>query len=361
MSRTGKRLLIGGGVVFVACAGFVGWLMANAGQFRSIEAAGNVACTPVGGVVGAEDIVADVARQQAFVSVDDRRATMAGAPVRGRIALLDLTRTPPVPRDVTPPVPGAFHPHGISLWTDPATGARSLFVVNHMEGGVPTAGMTRVEIFGIAEDGSLDHRGGVIGGEMNSPNDVLAVGPNSFYFSNDHGSETYLGFMLESFLMLPRANVVYYDGKEFRRVADGIAFANGLGLSPDGRLLHVAETTGFAVRTYHRDPDSGRLDLAWTTSAPNGVDNIDMMPDGSMLIAGHPHLLDFLAHTADAAELSPSEVIRVVPGEGSSAVETLLTDPGELISGASVAAHAGPGRFLVGSVFEEKLLDCRQQ
>ncbi|MDD3446805.1 MAG: SMP-30/gluconolactonase/LRE family protein [Zavarzinia sp.] len=361
MSKGGKRLLLGGGAVFLACAAFVGWMMAAAGQFRTIEAAGNVTCDVITGMIGAEDIVVDLAHGRAFVSSDDRRATLAGQPVRGRIYALDLTQTPPVPRDVTPPVPEAFHPHGISLFTDPETGAQTLFVVNHIEGGVPRAGISRAEMFSVAEDGSLGHRGGVIGAAMASPNDILAVGPNQFYASNDHGSETAAGLLLETLFMLPRANVVYYDGKEFRTVAEGISFANGLGLSPDGQFLHVAETTGFAVRTYRRDAASGALDLLWTTPVANGVDNIDMAPDGRLYVAGHPHLLDFLAHTADPASPSPSEVVRLTPGGDGLMVETLLTAPGTILSGASVAAYAGPGRFLVGAVYEEKVLDCRER
>ncbi|PWR21778.1 strictosidine synthase family protein [Zavarzinia compransoris] len=359
MAHWGKRLVITGAVVFVACAGAVGAAMYSANQFRSVEAAGNVACAAVTGVVGAEDIVVDLGRNRAFVSIDDRRAAMAGRPVRGRIAMIDLAAPSLAPVDITPAQPETFHPHGISLWTDPATGERSLFVVNHIQGGLNEIGISRVEIFGIAEDGRLTPRGGVIGAEMNSPNDVLAVGPNQFYASNDHGSTTGLGILLENYLQLPRATVVYYDGKGFTRVADGIRFANGLGLSPDGRQFYVAETTGFAVRTYDRNPDSGRLTLRASTPVDNGVDNIDMAPDGSLWIAGHPRLLDFVAHAGDAAKPAPSEVVRLSPGPGGLAVETVMTDPGQLISAASVAAYAGPGRFLVGAVFDEKLLDCR--
>lgn len=361
MNAWGKRLVITGAVIFVVCAGGVGLLMQKAGQFRSIEARGDVQCTAIGGVVGAEDIAVDLARGQAFISIDDRRALMAGQPVRGRIALLDLSAAQPVPVDITPPAPEVLHPHGISLWIDPVTKARSLFVVNHVEGGLNAIGVSRVEIFDVADDGKLSHRAGVLDPEMNSPNDVLAVGPDRFYASNDHGSRTSLGLMAENYLQLPRANVVYFDGKALRVVADGIRFANGLGLSADGSRLYVAETTGFAVRTYARDAASGALRLLSSTPVPNGVDNIDMAPDGSLWIAGHPHLLDFVAHAGDASKLSPSEVLRLTPQGDGLAVETVLTDPGNLISASSVAAVAGPKRFLVGAVFEEKILDCRQR
>lgn len=353
MGRWGKRLLVTGAVVFVTCAGFALYLLSNTGQFRSIESVGNTNCQVVTGVVGAEDMLIDGNR--VFVSIDDRRASMAGRPVRGRIALLDLTQNRLVPVDITGDQPVDFHPHGISLWRDPATGETTLFVINHFE-----FGGSRVELFTVEADGKLSHQGGIVSAEMNSPNDLVAVGPNRFYVTNDHGSTTPLGTTLENYLQLPRANVVYFDGSNFRRVVEGLTFANGINVTPDGRRLYLAEVTGFAVSTFDRDIDSGRLTLVDRTPVPSGPDNIEIAADGSLWIGAHPHLLDFVTHAQDATALSPSEVLRLVPQGDGLTVETVLTDPGDLLSGSSVAVDAGNGRFLVGSVFEEKLLDCRR-
>ncbi|WP_147385747.1 strictosidine synthase family protein [Oleomonas cavernae] len=356
MGKWGKRLIAMGAVVFVACAGFALWVFSQAGQFRTITAAGNVQCQAVTGVVGAEDIVIDGPGKRAFVSVDDRRAAMAGRPVRGRIALLDLTQDRLVPVDITGDQPVDFHPHGISLWRDPASGEVTLFVINHFE-----FGGSRIELFTVGADGKLAHQGGVVSAELNSPNDLVAVGPARFYAANDHGSTTPLGITLENYLQLPRANIVYFDGSGFRKVAEGLKYANGINVSPDGKQLYVAETTGFAATAYARDIDGGSLTFLSRTPLANGADNIDTAPDGSLWIAGHPHLLDFVAHAEDAGKPSPSEVVRLVPQGNGFTVETVLTDPGELLSGSSVATDAGGGRFLVGSVFEEKLLDCRRR
>ncbi len=356
MSKWGRRLVGTGAVVFVACAGFALYVYSNAGQFRTITAAGNVQCDTVTGVVGAEDILVDAPAKRAFVSVDDRRATMAGKPVRGRIAMVDLTRDKLVPVDVTGDQPVDFHPHGLSLWRDPASGEVTLFVINHFE-----FGGSRIELFTVAADGKLSHQGGLVSAEVNSPNDLVAVGPTRFYVTNDHGSTTGLGIALENYLQLPRANVVYFDGSNFRKVAEGLQYANGINVSPDGSRLYVAEVTGFAISTYARNPDSGSLTFASRTSLPSGPDNIDMGADGSLWIGGHPHLLDFVAHAEDPANHSPSEVLRLTPQGDGFAVETVLTDPGELLSGSSVAADAGGGRFLVGGVFDEKLLDCHRR
>ncbi|MFA5119557.1 SMP-30/gluconolactonase/LRE family protein [Zavarzinia sp.] len=357
MNKWGRRLVISGAIFFAVCAGAVAYVYVKAGQFRGIENAGQVTCRAIGGVVGAEDIAIDPAHKRAFVSVDDRRATMAGRAVRGRIALLDLTAEPPVAVEVSPAQPETLHPHGISLWTDPASGEQTLFVVNHLDSGI-----SRVELFTVGADGKLAHKGGIIGAELLSPNDIVGVGPNRFYATNDHGSTTGLGRLAEDYLQLPRADIVYFDGTRFRRVAEGLQYANGINVSADGKRLYATETTGFDVVAYARDPDSGGLSLLGRTSLPNGPDNIDMGADGSLWIAGHPHLLDFVEHAGDPAKPSPSEVLRLIPAaDGTLAIETVLTDKGEMLSGSSVAADAGGGRFLVGSVFEEKILDCRRR
>ncbi len=76
-----------------------------------------------------------------------------------------------------------------------------------------------------------------------SVNDIVAVGVESFYATNDHAfpidhsiHNKALNFLV-LFLGLPWCNVVYYSPKEVRVVADGFLFSNGINISPDKRLL----------------------------------------------------------------------------------------------------------------------------
>ena len=68
-------------------------------------------------------------------------------------------------------------------------------------------------MFDLSESG-LVHRRTLADPLLVSPNDVLAVGPDQLYVTNDHGSEGGIARMLEDYLRLPNANVLYFDGEE---------------------------------------------------------------------------------------------------------------------------------------------------
>src|SRR6185437_14190447 len=52
---------------------------------------------------------------------------------------------------------------------------------------------------------------------------IAAVDRERFYIANDHGSTTALGRALDDYLVLPRANLLYFDGTVFRAVAQHMA------------------------------------------------------------------------------------------------------------------------------------------
>jgi arylesterase/paraoxonase len=105
----------------------------------------------------------------------------------------------------------------------------------------------------------LVHRRSVSGTLMHSPNDVLPVGPAAFYVTNDHGNSTVLGRMAEEYLQLARSYVLYYDGKNFRKVAEALSYANGINISPDRRTVYVAATVGQKIYMYDRNQNTGNL------------------------------------------------------------------------------------------------------
>ena len=66
-----------------------------------------------------------------------------------------------------------------------------------------------------------------------SVNDIIAVGPEHFYATNDHYfSDPFLKY-LETYLNLHWTNVVYYSPNEVKVVAEGFDSANGINISPD--------------------------------------------------------------------------------------------------------------------------------
>jgi arylesterase/paraoxonase len=216
-----------------------------------------------------------------------------------------------------------------------------------------------VEIFEIA-DSALVHRESIAGSLLLSPNDLVAVGPRSFYATNDHGSRSEFGRLLEDYLRLPRANVVYFDGSRFSVAADGLRYANGINVSPDGFTLYVAATTDFGVHVYSRDPLSGLLTKISTITTKTAVDNIEIDGDGNLWVTAHPKLLTFVKHSKDARRRSPSQILKITPTGASYQIDEIFLDDGRWISGSSVGA-VFKNKRLIGSVFEPHILLCEFQ
>lgn len=349
--------LVFGVIALIALGLFVNSIVRATGAYRDLAYQYDGTCLKIDGLVGAEDIQIDHATGIAFVSNQDRRKYQAGTPEPGYIAVLDMKQ--PRPEAVRIGTGGieAFYPHGISLFRMDNGGLR-LFVISHVPDEVD-----RVEIFDVVDGPEglpqLVHVRTVTDPLLLSPNDLVAVGPEAFYYSNDHGSETDLGRTLEDALRLPRSNVGYFDGTAARIVADHMRYANGVNVSADGKTLYAAEITGRQVRIFNRDPASDDLELHDVVPLNTLPDNIDIAQDGSLWIGAHPKIIDFVSHAKDETAHSPSEVIRLIPdptGTGGTAELVYLQDGAE-ISGSSVAAAYG-SRFLIGAVFDPHILMC---
>jgi arylesterase/paraoxonase len=349
------------GLVLALVLGYLIYIFIAAGQLRPVEPHFDGDCTAVGGLVGAEDITFQPSGRLAYISSDDRRATIAGKPRPGAIFGYYLDGPGPGRLvNLTPSPPPRFHPHGISLVAAPDEPDR-LLVVNHPGASLYNerrgAGPAHtVELFEL-QGGRLVHRRTFSGAALVSPNDVAAVAADRFYVTNDHGSTTLRGHKLEDYLRLRRSNVVYFDGQAFSVVARDLRFANGVALGRDGTSLFVAATTDSEVVHYHRLPD-GRLRLRRRIALDTGPDNIEVDAEGNLWIGAHPRLLTFLSHASDATRRAPSEVVKLVPDRSRGyRVEQVLMSRGEDLSASSVAARHG-SRLLLGAVFDPRFLDC---
>jgi len=346
-----------------AIVAYIGYIYVLAGELKSIDPHFAGSCRQVEGVVGPEDIAIAPGSTIAYISADDRRASLAGRPVPGAIFTYDLADPRAVPTNATPQADASFHPHGIGTWVAP-DGRMLLFVVNHP--GASLFGETMgpgpahtIEVFERTADGKLAHKRRIAGDELISPNDIAPVGEDRFYVTNDHGSSSGLGRKLEEYLRLPRANVLYYDGKRFVEVADDLRYANGIAVSADGAKLFVATITSFAVSVFDRDAATGALTPAEEIDVGTGPDNIEIDAAGDLWIGAHPQLLTFASYAKDPTVLSPSQVLRVTRGrDGRFEVTEMFLSRGDDLSGSSVAAWRD-GRLLIGSVFDRHFLDCR--
>ena len=351
--RLWKRIALSTSViVVVGAAALVGHTLIMGGMFAEVTSGFNGACRTVDGVVGAEDLQIDRKDGLVFISASDRRANPPSK--LDGIYTLKLGDPTAVPVRLAG-TPGDFHPHGISLFRA-ADGSLTLMAVNHL-----SAAHSAIDIFTVTlEDGvaKLSEIGDIESDKLISPNDVVAVGKDQFYVTNDHGSRTPFGVTLENYLMLPRADVLYFDGSVFKEAANNLVFANGIAVSNDGNHLYVAETTAHRIQTFTRDLFSGKLTQEATLTLPSGPDNIDIDEKGDLWVAGHTKLFGVVAYASDPSKPSPSEIFRlpVKNGEPQEA-RRVYADLGQQIGAASVGAVAG-GHLFIGSIFDPKILDC---
>ncbi|HDZ07469.1 strictosidine synthase family protein [Pseudohongiella sp.] len=358
-----RKLLLVFGAVCAVAGVYVLYLVNDAGEFRTLVDQQYGQCRQVPGMPGSEDITIHPDGRFAYISSDDRRAMISGNPAPGAIFRYDLEAASAVPVNLTPDADLNFRPHGISLYVG-ADGRETLFVVNHpgeslfgAPEGEESGPLHTIEVFDVVGS-SLIHRQTHADERMISPNDVVGVDHERFYFTNDHGSGPGAMRQLEDYLRLPLANVVYYDGDSFQEALDGLSFANGINVSTDGAQLYVAEVSRNRIRVYQRDPASGTLTHQQGIDVGFGADNIEVDPaTGDLWLGGHPRLLTFVRHSTDANVNSPSQVVRVRPGTSGYTVSTVFMDTGELISGSSVGAWHSD-RLLIGSVFEDHIVDC---
>ncbi len=329
--------------IAMVLAGVAGLRLRAFNQFSDLKPVALASCAPVRGIAGPEDIEVDQAHGRAFISSLDRRTEGA----RGAILVFDVTD--PLSesgfRDRTGGVPEAFRPYGLNYYEDGEV--RRLFVVNE-------AGPS-IEVYDVAENGDLTHLETFAERRLNSPNNIVAVGPRQFYVSNDvrpgrRSRIADLHFLMQS----DSGDIFYVDGAVWRHAAEGLRFANGLALSPDGSKLYAAETSGKALKIYDRDAASGTLSLNQTVRLKASPDNINVDAGGAVWIGALPKPLATPRLLRDATAIAPSEIIRLDP-DGS--LTTVYRNDGEEQSAATVAAPVR-NKLLIGALYAEQFLLC---
>ncbi len=339
-------------IAILRCA----WMIITvAGIFSPIEPLLVEQCTRMNIAPGTEDIVIDHKSGIVFVGAGDRRNWYADessqnpSQERNGIYAFD-PKIPGSLKLVSPPNMKNFLPHGIDLWHG-ENGERRLFVVNHAGGR-----REHVEIFDIDTDHMLKLIKTVSFDAMHSPNDVVAVGPEQFYATNDRGYDQGIMSVAELYLGLPLSSAVYYDGEQGRLVKKRLTYANGINKSPDGQTIYIAEFLRRSITAYQRDFSTGELKHIKRYKIKTGPDNIDVDSEGNLWTAGHSQALKFQKHAEDATKISPSHVIKIDPKTGHSE-NVMISIAGE-INASSVGA-ADRGHLYVGAVFDGHILDCR--
>ncbi|KAJ7385863.1 Serum paraoxonase/arylesterase 1 [Desmophyllum pertusum] len=253
-----------------------------------------------------------------------------------------------------------FNPHGISVYRDSSSGTVSLFVVNHR----PDA--QAIEIFDFERDThSLLHRRSVVDELIWSPNDLHAVGPDSFYVTNDnffHFDNTLL-CNLQRFILhfWFHANIVFFDGFKSIEAIGGV-HPNGITMDKDEKFVFASSSLGLSVAIYRRRQDN-TLEASQMIKVGSLVDNINVDPvTGNLWVAGISKALDLTAHSQNLSHPSASQILTVQLGKPSTSgtafpdqkVREVYKNDGLELTGAT-SAIVYKDRLLIGSLFSNML------
>ncbi len=329
---------------------YVLYILYTTGSFREIENkfAGEVMMKVP--IVGAEDMQLSMEDQFMIISSDDRAGRRDGKPQQGGLYLLDLKNPLAAPRLLTNKnnVSTPFYPHGISMIKIDSAKYK-IYAINH-----PDEKVHMIESC-ILENGVLLEDSIYVDEKIFSPNDIVAIDENRFYFTNDHGYQGGYGKLAEDYIGLKASNVIYYDGENYREVASGIAYANGINYDPVKALLFVASPRDFLVKVFKTEAN-GNLTFIENIDCGTGVDNIEFGEDGKLWIGCHPDLVHFGEYAKGNKDISPSEIITIdYRGKGDYTLEQIYMDDGTKMSGSTVAPTYEDLIF-VGNVMDKHFL-----
>lgn len=346
-----RKLIIGGIILVVLISARVIYFLWDAGQFKILEPHFAGTCTPVYGLMGAEDITIHPITGVAYISAYNRRATMTGRETESGIYTYDLKADNPKLVPLITKTSGEFRPHGISLFVG-KNGQDKIFVINHAQE------KHTIEIFDLV-GGRSTFKQSIENSIIVSPNDLVAVGQDSFYVTNDHKHRGGKMGMLEDYLQLKWSNVIFCKGMDCSVAVSDFSYANGINVSHDQKTLYLSTTTQQTLFVYNRNRNTNKLTFKKEIDTGTGLDNIEIDSLGNIWIGAHPQILKFVTHAKDKNQLSPSQILRFsISPQNKVKREEIYLNLGDEISGSSVGA-ASANRLLIGSVFEPKILDCK--
>lgn len=341
--RTFKRIFL---LLFILILIFVAYTLISTGFFRTVEREFGGKVLAKIAIKGAEDIMVSRTDSFALISATNRLKIPSEEEETGGLFLLDLKTNDFTPIPLASGFDLPFAPHGISFFKKDSS--YRVMAINHTNQG------HSIEVFELI-DQDLKHIKTMKDPAMVSPNDIVMLGEERFYFTNDHGYTKGFGKLVEEYGGFGFSNVVYFDGNDYKEVAGGIAYANGINYDKDRSLLYVASPRGFLVNVYTVNQD-GTLAFVEDIACGTGVDNIELDQEANLWIGCHPNLLRFNAYAKGKKETAPSEIIKITyQQKGDYDIEQIYVDDGQEMSGATVATPFG-NLIFAGNVMDDKFL-----
>ena len=338
-----KRVLFS---IFVLLILFIINVFWSTGFFRAIENKFEGEIFKKINLTGAEDISISKIDSFAIISSTNRKSFPNTEQETGGLYFLDLKTKNYDPIHLTENFKKPFAPHGISIFKKDSVNV--IAAINHTKEG------EFIEIFELI-GAKFTHKKTLKHDFIFSPNDIVLLDENRFYFTNDHKYKDGIQRLAEDYLGLSISNVIYFDGMNYIEVANKIAFANGINIDLKRGLVFVASVRGFLVKVYQQNEDHS-LAFIENIYCNTGVDNIEFDSENNLWIGAHPSLLHFNFYANNNKEISPSEIIKINYIEkGNYSIEQIYIEDGNTMSGSSVAAPFG-NLILTGNVMDEHLL-----
>ena len=292
-------------------------------------------------IVGVEDMARVPASDRLILSAMDRRAfrrNPARAPEGGlyEVSLDRLAAGAVWAETLMAPgtVPGGLFPHGIAVSDD----GERLAAVNRSRNGETAI------VAGRLSRGTFRPSRERRGAALCRANDLdfSGDGPFGLRVTLDRGACGVAWADLKPGATTGRVVALDLDGASPPKLeARGLSFANGIA------GLWVAETRAARLHNLMDRP----------VPLPGGPDNLTWGPEGGLVIALHPSLVQVAAYLHGLSGAAPTRIVRLTPERD---VEVLFDDPdGALFSGATVAVLSG-GVLVAGSAIDAGVLVCRK-
>jgi arylesterase / paraoxonase len=340
MKRLKKVILL----ILVLIVVFVTNIFISTGYFRTIEPHFEGEIVKRIAIPGAEDITVSTIDSFAIISSTNRGAFPQVSEQFGGLYYMELKSGRFKTKKITSSFKKPFAPHGMSMIKTDST--YKIMAINHTLQG------HFIEIFKLNGD-QLTFEKTVTDASMISPNDVVMIDENRFYFTNDHKYTKGIGRYMEDYVGFEASNVIYFDGEYYREVAKDIAYANGINFDAKRNLLFVASPRKFLIKVFSVQ-SNGDLEFIEDIDCNTGVDNIEFDIEGNLWVGAHPNLLRFAAYAKGKETTSPSEIIKIeYRNKNDYTVKTVYLEDGSEMSASTVAAPFG-NLLITGNVMDDE-------
>lgn len=313
------------------------------------------ACQKTSGYVGPEDIAnySEQGKARMLVSSHNRR----DFPSTGTIYEIELglDGTLVNSKEALVTKPSNFRPHGISIAK--RKGIWALYVISHT---LTEPKLHTIEVFERNKLGTWDFKETLWDASLTSPNDLFALDSGEIFVSNDRGTGGSFRANWDILTKNPRADIAYFNGKEFFPLNEPVVLGNGIFVRKEGEdeLIYRSVFWDESIYVYKvKRTESGfpNIQLLKKIVVSGGPDNISEDNKGNLWVVVHPSAFSFTRHSLSRDNFAPTKVMRFA--NHNSGVDTVYQNSGEEISAGSTAVLVN-GRLWISQVFEDFLLSC---